>query len=102
MAKAQPARDIDEYIARFPSDVQTVLEQVRTIIRQAAPEATETISYQMPAFRQHGILVYFAAWKNHIGLYPPISGDTALEKSTRTVRRTERQPSVPAGRADPL
>lgn len=81
MAKAQPARDIDEYIARFPSDVQTVLEQVRTIIRQAAPEATETISYQMPAFRQHGILVYFAAWKNHIGLYPPISGDKTLEKA---------------------
>jgi uncharacterized protein YdhG (YjbR/CyaY superfamily) len=81
MAKAQPPKDIDEYIARFPADVQAILERVRTTIRRAAPEATETISYQMPAFKQHGILVYFAGWKQHIGLYPPVSGDKALEKA---------------------
>ena len=81
MAKAQPPKDIDEYIARFPADVQVILEQVRTTIRTAAPEAKETISYQMPAFRQHGILVYFAGWKTHIGLYPPVSGGKALEKA---------------------
>jgi uncharacterized protein YdhG (YjbR/CyaY superfamily) len=80
MAKAQPPKDIDEYIARFPADVRVVLEQVRTTIRTAAPEAKETISYQMPAFKQHGILVYFAGWQQHIGLYPPVSGDKALEK----------------------
>ena len=52
------------------------------LIRSAVPpEAKETISYQMPAFKQHGILVYFAAWKKHVGLYPPISGDKALEKA---------------------
>ena len=79
MGKASPPADIDAYIAGFPSDVQSILEQVRQTIRRAAPDATETISYQMPAFRQHGILVYFAAWKKHIGLYPPISGDTALQ-----------------------
>ena len=56
-------------------------EQVRTTIRTAAPEATETISYQMPTFKQHGILVYFAGWKKHIGLYPPVSGDKALKKA---------------------
>src|SRR5438445_1686461 len=50
-------------------------------MRHAAPGAKETISYLMPAFKQHGILVYFAAWKQHIGLYPPISGDKALEKA---------------------
>jgi uncharacterized protein YdhG (YjbR/CyaY superfamily) len=81
MAKAQPPKDIDEYIARFPADVRAILEKVRTTIRTAAPEAKETISYQMPAFKQHGILVYFAAWKNHIGLYPPVSGDKAIEKA---------------------
>lgn len=81
MPKAQPPKDIDEYIARFPADVQAILEKVRGTIRKAAPEATETVSYQMPAFKQHGILVYFAAWKEHIGLYPPISGDKALEKA---------------------
>jgi len=81
MAKPKRAKDIDGYISQFPADVQAILEQVRTTIRQAAPEAKETISYQMPAFKQHGILVYFAAWKKHIGLYPPISGDKALEKA---------------------
>lgn len=54
---------------------------MRAAIRRAAPEAEEAISYRMPAFRQHGILVYFAAWKSHIGLYPPNSGDTAIEKA---------------------
>ncbi len=72
-------KDIDSYISKFPADVQVILENVRETIRQAAPEAKETISYMMPAFRQHGILVYFAAWKKHIGMYPPISGDKALE-----------------------
>ena len=81
MAEAQPPKNVDEYIARFPADVRAILQKVRTTIRRAAPEAKETISYQMPAFKQHGILVYFAAWKQHIGLYPPVSGSEALEKA---------------------
>ena len=81
MAKPQAAKDIDGYIAQFPADVQAILEKVRATIRHAAPAATERISYQMPAFKLHGMLVYFAAWKKHIGLYPPISGDNALEKT---------------------
>ncbi len=81
MPKPQPSKDIDGYIALFPADVRTILEKVRATIRCAAPDATEKISYQMPAFKQHGILVYFAAWQKHIGLYPPISGDKALEKA---------------------
>lgn len=81
MAKTQSAKDIDGYIAQFPADVQTVLRKVRETISHAAPDAKEVISYQMPAFKQHGILVYFAAWKKHIGLYPPISGQKALEKA---------------------
>jgi uncharacterized protein YdhG (YjbR/CyaY superfamily) len=72
-------RDIDSYIAECPADVRGVLRQVRKRIRKAAPDAVEVISYQMPAFKQHGILVYFAAWKKHLGLYPPISGDKRLE-----------------------
>jgi uncharacterized protein YdhG (YjbR/CyaY superfamily) len=78
MAKPE---NIDGYISQFPADVQAVLQKVRETIRRAAPEATETISYMMPAFRQHGILVFFAAWKNHVGMYPPISGNKALEKA---------------------
>jgi uncharacterized protein YdhG (YjbR/CyaY superfamily) len=81
MAKAQGPKDIDQYIATFPTEVQMVLEKVRQTIRDAAPDAKETISYQMPAFKQHGILVYFAAWTKHIGLYPPISGVKTLERA---------------------
>ena len=81
MAKAQPSKDIDGYIAQFPSDVQAILRKVRTTISKAAPAAKETISYQMPAFKQHGIVVYLAGWQKHIGLYPPVSGDKFLEKA---------------------
>lgn len=81
MPEPQPSKDIDGYIAQFPDDVQAILEKVRATIRRAAPDATEKISYQMPAFKQHGILVYFAAWQKHIGLYPPVSGDKAIAKA---------------------
>ena len=81
MVKPQRPKDIDSYISQFPPDIQAILEQVRATIRRAAPEAKETISYMMPAFKQHGILVYFAAWEKHIGMYPPISGDKTLEKA---------------------
>ena len=81
MAKPQKPKDIDGYISQFPADVQAILQKVRATISGAAPEAKETMSYLMPAFKQHGMLVYFAAWEKHIGLYPPISGDKALEKA---------------------
>ena len=81
MAKAKKAKDIDGYISQFPAGVQAILQKVRATISGAAPDAKETISYLMPAFKQHGILVYFAAWEKHIGMYPPISGDKALEKA---------------------
>jgi uncharacterized protein YdhG (YjbR/CyaY superfamily) len=74
-------QSIDDYIGAFPPAVQSVLKKVRGVIRKAAPDAVETISYRMPAFRQHGILLYFAAFKNHIGLYPPVRGDALLEKA---------------------
>ena len=61
---------IDEYIETFPQDVQDILEQLRQTIQQAAPEAEEAISYQMPTFKLHGNLVHFAAFKHHIGFYP--------------------------------
>ena len=79
--KRTTPHDIDEYISGFAPEVRLILERIRSTIRRAAPGAQETISYQMPAFRQHGILVYFAAWKKHVGLYPPISGDNALEQA---------------------
>ncbi len=65
---------IDEYIAGFPRDVQAILEKVRTTVREAAPGAEETISYGIPAFNLKGNLVFFAAFKNHIGFYPTSTG----------------------------
>jgi uncharacterized protein YdhG (YjbR/CyaY superfamily) len=81
MAKPKKAKDIDGYISQFPADVQAILRKVRATISIAAPDAKERISYLMPAFRLDGILVYFAAWEKHIGLYPPISGDKAIERA---------------------
>ena len=69
-----PVTNIDEYISGFPLNVQVVLEQVRDTIRKAAPNAKESIKYRMPCFSINGDLVYFAAFKNHIGLYPLPSG----------------------------
>ncbi|HEX3070813.1 MAG TPA: DUF1801 domain-containing protein [Thermoanaerobaculia bacterium] len=80
-SKSKPPKTIDEYITASAPEVQPILEKIRTTIRGAAPEAEESISYRIPAFKQNGILVYFAAFKNHIGLYPPIKGDAALAKA---------------------
>jgi uncharacterized protein YdhG (YjbR/CyaY superfamily) len=66
-------KTIDEYIAKFPVNVQSILEELRRAIRESAPEAEETISYQMPAFKLNGIVVWLAAYKNHIGFYPKTS-----------------------------
>ncbi len=66
-----PAADIDAYIAGFPVDIQQRLEQIRSLILEIAPDAVESISYAMPTFKLNGrVLVYFAAFKKHIGLYP--------------------------------
>lgn len=67
------AKNTGEYIASFPANVQKILESLRATIQKAAPKAVEIISYNMPAFKQHGVLVYFAGNKNHIGFYPTSS-----------------------------
>jgi uncharacterized protein YdhG (YjbR/CyaY superfamily) len=72
---------IEEYIGGFSPDVQAVLQGIREAIHRAVPDAEETISYRMPAFKLKGIVVYFAAFKHHIGLYPPIAGDASLVKA---------------------
>ncbi|MCD0471556.1 iron chaperone [Flavobacterium sp. JAS] len=72
--------NIDEYIGAFPNDVQEILDKVRMTIHKAAPDAKEKISYSMPAFEQNGIVVYFAAYKNHIGLYALPNGHEAFKE----------------------
>ena len=81
MRVSQPApTNIDEYIAVSPPNVRPILEKIRATIKRAAPAARERISYRMPAFALEGDLVYFAAFKEHIGLYPPVRGDAQLMK----------------------
>jgi uncharacterized protein YdhG (YjbR/CyaY superfamily) len=75
--KPNTPKDFNEYVADFPVDVQAILKKIRVTIRKAAPDAAEKISYQMPAFTLNGELVYFAAFKHHIGLYPPVKGGDA-------------------------
>ena len=71
-------KNIDEYISGFPEATQKILKKIRSTIKKAAPEAEEAIKYSMPTFTLKGNLVYFAAFKNHIGLYPAPSGDNAI------------------------
>ena len=72
--------NIDDYIAGFPKEIQTILQQIRETIKKTAPAAEETISYNMPAFKMKKVLVYFAAYKNHIGFYALPSGNNAFQK----------------------
>ena len=72
-------KNIDGYIAGFPKDIQEILQEIRMTIRKAAPDAEETIKYDMPTFILNGNLVYFAAFKKHIGFYPPITGSEELK-----------------------
>jgi uncharacterized protein YdhG (YjbR/CyaY superfamily) len=76
----KPPRDIDEYIGGFPTAVRAILKKIRTTIKKAAPGAEETIKYGMPTFTLEGNLVYFAAFKQHVGFFPPVKGDAALKK----------------------
>lgn len=80
-SKPSAPANIDEYIEGFSPEVQAILWKVRQVVREAAPEAQEVISYRMPAVKQNGVLIYFAAFKNHIGLYPPVAGDASLQRA---------------------
>lgn len=71
-------RTIDDYIAGCPESVKPILEQIRALVRENAHGATEAIMYQMPTFVLNGNLVHFAAFKRHIGLYPPVTGSAEL------------------------
>lgn len=77
--KPDTALDVNGYIQQFPEEISEKLRLMRNLIRKAAPNAEEYISYGMPAYKLNGILVYFAAFKNHIGLYATPSGHSAFE-----------------------
>lgn len=78
-AASGPPRNVDEYIAGFPREVQEILQQIRTTIKQVAPDAEEAIKYGIPTFVLNGNLVHFAAFKHHVGFYPTPSGIEAFK-----------------------
>ena len=84
--KEERAETIDAYIAAAAPAVQPILRKIRALIRKAAPRAAEIISYRMPAFRQNGILLHFAAFKKHIGVFPPVRGDKDLDRELKPYR----------------
>jgi uncharacterized protein YdhG (YjbR/CyaY superfamily) len=101
--KGNAAKDIDEYIAGFPKEVQEVLEQVRSTIKKAAPAAEEAISYAMPTFKlnkKH--LVYFAGYKNHIGFYPAPTGIETFQKELSVYKQGKGSVQFPLGKAMPV
>jgi uncharacterized protein YdhG (YjbR/CyaY superfamily) len=79
--KSPKSLTIDGYIAKSPAAVRPILRKIRRTIKTVAPEAQELISYGIPAFKQRRILVYFAAFNDHIGLYPPVKGDAKLHQA---------------------
>lgn len=95
-------KNIDEYIANFPLPVQNKLVELRATIKKAAPEADEKMSYRMPAFNLKGILVYFAAYKNHIGFYPTSSGVYAFKKELAGYKTSKGAIQFPVDKQLPL
>lgn len=95
-------KTIDEYVAGFPVEIQKILQKLRATIRKAAPEAAETISYQMPTFTLKGNLVHFAAFKNHIGFYPVPSGIEAFRDELSGYHQGKGSVQFPIGEPLPL
>lgn len=102
--KTQRAKtnDIDNYITGFPEDVQKILEQLRSTIMKAAPNAEEVISYKMPAYKYHGMLVYFAAYNNHIGFYPTPSGIEAFKQELSVFKGAKGSVQFPLDKPLPI
>lgn len=93
---------IDEYISSFPDDVQKILQLVRATIKAAAPGAQEKISYAMPAFTLHGNLIYFAGYKNHIGLYPTPNGIDEFKEELSAYKSAKGSVQFPIDKPMPL
>ena len=94
--------NIDEYIATFPTYIQKILEEIRGTIKQAAPEAEEAIKYAIPTFILHGNLIHFAAFKNHIGLYPTPNGIEAFQKELSVYKTAKGSIQFPLQQPMPL
>lgn len=97
-----PLKTIDEYIAAFPDEVQKILQELRATIRDAAPDAKETINYGIPTFTLNGNLVHFAAYKKHIGFYPAPSAIVAFKEELSAYKGAKGSVQFPINKALPL
>ena len=93
---------VDEYIASFPPNEQSLLRLVRKIVREEAPEAVESIAYKMPAYKLNGPLVYYALFENHLGLYPTPEGITAFESELKRYKQGKGSVQFPLDQPLPL
>jgi uncharacterized protein YdhG (YjbR/CyaY superfamily) len=93
---------IDEYLATVSPEVKLILEEIRRLIHHKVPEAQETISYQMPTFKLGRTFFYFAAFKKHIGVYPPVTGDKSLIEATARYRNDKGNLAFPLDQAIPF
>ncbi len=93
---------VDAYIAAQPEEVQPLLDKIRATIRKAAPKAEECISYGMPGYKYHGMLVYFAAWKKHIGFYAVPSGNEAFKEELSAYKMSKGAVQFPFDKPMPL
>lgn len=101
--KADKPASVDAYIATFPESVQKILERIRMTVIHAAPKAEETISYGMPAFRYKGkVIIYFAGYKNHIGVYATPSGHAAFQKELSGYKQGRGSVQFPLDQPMPL
>lgn len=98
----KPPDNFDDYLERFPKDVQRRLQKMRLTVKKAAPKAKETISYGIPAFTLNGMLVWFAAFKNHIGFYPRTSAIAAFRKELSAYKGEKGSVRFPFGKPLPL
>jgi len=100
--KTNESPDVNSYIALFPEHTRVLLETLRTAIKKAAPNAEETISYQMPAYKQDGMLVYFAGYKSHIGFYPGAAGISEFKKEVSAYKNAKGSVQFPLDEPLPL
>ena len=101
MHKSARITSIDSYIETASPDVRVILEEIRQVIKAEVPAAAETISYQMPALKLAKAFIYFAAFRKHIGIYPPVKGDATLQKALLPYRSEKGNLKFPLDRPMP-
>jgi uncharacterized protein YdhG (YjbR/CyaY superfamily) len=98
----EKAKNVDEYIGRFPVEIQQLLDQVRSTIKNAAPNAVEMISYSMPGYKLNGMLVWFAGYSKHIGFYPGVNGISSFIKELSSYKSARGSVQFPHNQPLPL